>query len=94
MADAWEIGCTTLMKHEIVTEEMPILIKLRRQPMNLEIKIDEAITNLWDNNIIRKCNSKWNTLLVCVSKKRYQIMFRFQAAQQNNDKTSISYAKR
>ena len=36
--------------------------------MNLESKIDEAITNLWDNNIIRKCNSQWNTPLVCVWK--------------------------
>ena len=57
------------MKHKIVTEGGPVLIKPRRQPMNLKSKIDEAITNLWDNNIIRKCNSQWNTPLVCVWKK-------------------------
>ena len=36
--------------------------------MNFESKIDEAITDLWDNNIIRKCNSQWNAPLVCVWK--------------------------
>ena len=46
MADAWDIRCTTLMKHKIVTEGEPVLIKPTRQPMNIESKMDEAITNL------------------------------------------------
>ena len=39
MAVAWDIGCTTLMKHKIVTEGGPVLIKPRMQPMNLESKL-------------------------------------------------------
>jgi len=72
MADKWDIGCTTLMKHTIETQGSPINVKPRRQPINLEQKIDEAIDNLWKNNIIRKCNSPWNTPLICVWKKEKQ----------------------
>ena len=54
---------------KLLLKEVQFLIKPRRQPMILESKIDETITNLWDNNIIRKCNSQWNTPLVCVWKK-------------------------
>ena len=69
MADHWDIGCTKLVKHKIVTNGNPINIKPWRQPVNLEEKINEAIQNLWQNNIIRKCNSPWNTPLVCIWKK-------------------------
>lgn len=72
MADNWDIGCTKLMKHTIITKGEPINIKPRRQPVNLEKKIEEAIHNLWTNDIIRKCNSPWNTPLVCVWKKEKQ----------------------
>ena len=66
MANSWDIGCTSLIKHQIKTRGDPINIKPRRQPVNLEEKIDTAIQNLWENNIIKKCNSPWNTPLVCV----------------------------
>ena len=69
MADKWDIGCTHLMKHRIITKGGPINIKPYRQPMNLEERIEEAIKNLYDNGIIRKCNSQWNTPLICVWKK-------------------------
>ena len=69
MANDWDIGCTKLVKHHIETKGNPINIKPRRQPMNLEDKIDAAILNLWENNIIKKCNSPWNTPLVCVWRK-------------------------
>jgi len=69
MIDSWDIGCTNLIKHSIITEGGPILIKPRRQPVNLENKINDAIQNLYENKIIRKCNSPWNTPLVCVWKK-------------------------
>ncbi|MGL5731921.1 MAG: reverse transcriptase family protein, partial [Bacteroidales bacterium] len=69
MADKWDIGCTHLMKHRIITKGGPINIKPYRQPMNLEEKIEKAIKNLYDNGIIRKCNSQWNTPLICVWKK-------------------------
>ena len=69
MADNWDIGCTKLVKHKINTKGAPINIKPRRQPANLEEKINEAIKNLKENGIIRKCNSAWNTPLVCIWKK-------------------------
>ena len=69
MADNWDIGCTELITHHIKTNGGPILIKPRRQPVNLEEKIEEAIQNLWNNDVIKKCNSPWNTPLVCVWKK-------------------------
>ena len=69
MTDNWDIGCTHLTKHKIMTRGEPINIKPWRQPMNLEAKIDEAIKNLYENGIIRKCNSPWNTPLIVVWKK-------------------------
>ena len=72
MAHKWDIGKTDLIKHSIVTTEGPILMKPRRQPVHLEDKIDEAIKNLQENGIIRRCDSQWNTPLVCVWKKEKQ----------------------
>ena len=72
MADKWDIGCTTLVKHRIETRGKPINVRPFRQAVNLEDKIDEAIRNLWENKIIKKCNSPWNTPLVCVWKKEKQ----------------------
>jgi transposase InsO family protein len=69
MANKWDIGKTNILKHTILTSEEPILIKPRRQPANLENKISEAIENLEANDIIKKCNSAWNTPLVCIWKK-------------------------
>ena len=69
MADKWDIGCTTMIKHRIDTKGPPINLKPHRQPVNLEEKIDETIKNLWENNIIKKCNSPWNTPMICVWKK-------------------------
>ena len=74
MADAWDIGCTTLMKHKIVTVGGPVLIKPRRQPMNLESKIDEAITNLWDNNIIKNVTHSGIHLQFAFGKKIKNIL--------------------
>lgn len=69
MAYNWDIGCTTLIKQKIVTKGEPINIEPRRQSGNLEERIQEAINNLKDNDVIRKCNSQWNTPLVCVWKR-------------------------
>ena len=69
MADKWDIGKTDLLWHEIKTTEGPIHMNPRRQPAHLEEKIEEAIKNLEENGIIRKCDSSWNTPLVCVWKK-------------------------
>ena len=69
MIDKWDIGKTNLLKHEIKTVEGPIHLNPRRQPAHLEEKIEEAIKNLEENGIIRKCDSPWNTPLVCVWKK-------------------------
>ena len=72
MADNWDIGCTTLVKHHIKTNGSPIYTKPWRQPIHLEGKIEETIKNLYDNGIIRKCNSPWNTPMICVWKKDKQ----------------------
>jgi len=69
MANKWDIGKTNLVKHEIITSGQPILLNPRRQPAHLEEKIEEALKNLEDNKIIRKCESAWNTPMVCVWKK-------------------------
>ena len=68
MAYKWYVGCTKLLKHTIVTKGDPILMKPRRQPANLENKIEELIKNLEDNNKIKRCNSSWNTPMVCLWK--------------------------
>ena len=70
MADNWYVGCTHLLRHKIITSGEPINVKPYRQPMNLESKIEEAIKNLFENNIIRKCNSPWNTPLIYVWKRK------------------------
>jgi len=69
MAGKWDIGKTKLVKHEIKTIGEPILQKPRRQPAHLENHIDEAIWNLEQHGIIKKCSSPWNTPMVCVWKK-------------------------
>jgi len=72
MADNWDIGCTPLVKHNIRTTGGPINTKPWRQPIHLENKIEETVRNLYDNGIIRQCNSPWNTPMVCVWKKGKQ----------------------
>jgi len=37
--------------------------------MHLKTKIDETIDNLLSNGIIKKCQSPWNTPLICIEKK-------------------------
>ena len=50
MADSWNIVCTTFMKYKIVTEGGQVLIKPRKQPLNLESQIDDELSNI--NNIV------------------------------------------
>ena len=69
MRNKWDIGRTEIIKHRILTECPPILIKSRRQPVHYEIQIEEIIKNLEENNIIKKCESPWNSPIVCVKKK-------------------------
>jgi len=69
MADNWDVGCTKWVKHEIKTTGGPINIKPWRQPVHLEEKIKETVKNLFQNNIIKRCNSPWNSPMVCVWKK-------------------------
>jgi len=72
MADNWDIGCTRLFKHHIVTKGIPINIKPWRQPLHLEDNIEKTIKHLIDNGIIKKYNSPWNTPMVSVWKKGKQ----------------------
>jgi len=55
--------------HRIETWGNPINLKVFRQPDNLEDKIDKAICKLSENKIIKKCNSPWNTPLICIWKR-------------------------
>jgi len=57
IADNWNIWCTTLINHYIKTTGGPINIKPWRHTIHLEDKIEETIKNLFENGIIRKCNS-------------------------------------
>jgi len=66
MADNWDIGYTTLVKYHVKTKGSLINTKPRRHPIHLKEKILKTIKNLYDNEIIRKCGSPWNTLMVCV----------------------------
>jgi len=52
IAENWNIGCTRLVKHHIVTKGILINIKPWRQ--HLEDKIIETIKILIDNGIIKK----------------------------------------
>ena len=69
MGDSWDIGKTDILRHRIVTNCNPILIKPRRQPMHYEEKLEDIIKNLEENEIIKKCESPWNSPIVCVPKK-------------------------
>ena len=67
MADKWDIGCTSLVKHKIETRGKPINVKPYKLAVNLEGKIDDAIRNLLENKIIKKEERK----------TRHQTMFGF-----------------
>jgi len=69
MAHKWDIGKTNILKHRIMTNCKPITIPMRRQPIHYEKKILDIITNLESNGIISKCESPWNSPIVCVNKK-------------------------
>jgi len=69
MKHKWDIGKTYLLKHEIVTNSKPIVMNPRRQPHHLIERIDKSIKEMEDNGIISKCESPWNSPLVCIKKK-------------------------
>ena len=69
MSNKWDIGKTDILKHRILTNCNPIIIKPRRQPLHYENKILDIIKNLEENDIIKKCESPWNSPIVCVAKK-------------------------
>jgi len=69
MASKFDLGHTTLIKHEIKVNGAPVLIQPRRQPIHLEAKIDELVENLIKADVVRKCQSPWNSPLVIVGKK-------------------------
>ena len=70
MKHKWDIGKTAIVKHEINTKGPPIVINPRRQPVHLLNKIDESIKEMEKHGIIEKCESPWNSPLVCVKKER------------------------
>ena len=69
MSNKWDIGRTDILKHRILTNCDPIIIEPRRQHLHYENKILDIIKNLEKNDIIKKCESPWNSPIVCVAKK-------------------------
>jgi len=66
----WDIGLTKLTKHDIITEGPPVVINPRRQPVHILKQIEENINEMEKYGIIEKCESPWNSPLVCIKKKR------------------------
>lgn len=69
MASTFDIGHTKIVQHDIKVTGTPILQLPRRQPMHLESKVDDMVTQLLAAGIISKCKSPWNSPLVVVAKK-------------------------
>ena len=69
MKHKWDIGKTGLTKHRIITTGGPVTINPRRQPVHIEGKIDEMLQDMEKAGVIRKCESIWNSPLVCIVKK-------------------------
>ena len=69
MKHKWDVGKTELIKHEILTNSKPIVMNPRRQPYHLIEKINKNVQEMEDNGIISKCESPWNSPLVCVKKR-------------------------
>lgn len=65
-----DIGLCRRVKHEIITKPVtPVHIPSRRVPLGFEDRVDTAIDELLNNNIIRPSESPWNAPLVVVQKK-------------------------
>lgn len=69
MASTFDLGFTKVVQHEMNIVGGPVMLQPRRQPMHLEQKLDELVTNLLEARVIRKCKSAWNAPLVIVAKK-------------------------
>ena len=69
MASKFDLGYTELVRHEMKVEGKPVNQTPRRQPMHVEQKVDNLITELIKANVIRKCTSAWNAPLVIVAKR-------------------------
>ena len=84
MASKFDLGHTTVIKHEIRTTGQPISANPRRQPMHLEDKIDKLVVDLLKANIIKSCKSPWNSPLVIVPKKDESIRMCLDFRRLNN----------
>ena len=84
MASKFDLGHTTVIKHEIRTTGPPISANPRRQPMHLEDKIDKLVVDLLKANIIKSCKSPWNSPLVIVPKKDESIRMCLDFRRLNN----------
>ena len=69
MASKFDLGFTKLVRHEMVTEDGPVMQLPRRQPMYMEKKIEKLVKDLIKTNVIRKFTSAWNAPLVILGKK-------------------------
>ena len=69
MASKFDLGFTSLVKHEMIIKGTPIMQPPRRQPMHMEKKIESLLEELIAAKVIRRCTSPWNAPLVIVGKK-------------------------
>ena len=69
MASTFDLGHTTVLKHHIKTTGSPVAINQRRLPLHLETEVNILIKQLLENQVIKPCQSPWNSQLVVVKKK-------------------------
>lgn len=68
--DKNDIGLTDVVKHSIDTNtDRPIFVRPRRQPLAMENKVDQMVTDLINQGVVEPCSSPWNAPVVLVPKK-------------------------
>lgn len=89
------LGCTHLVKHEIVTDSPPI--KQRYYPVSPVVQkhIDEELNNMLNLGVIEKSNSSWSSPILLVKKKeggyRFCVDFRKLNSVTKKDAYPIPY---
>lgn len=64
-----DIGCTSTVKHSIVTDGRPVKLKSYRQPEVHKAPTKEMIAQMLDHGIIRHSSSPWSSPFFLIKKK-------------------------
>ncbi|PAA80978.1 hypothetical protein BOX15_Mlig009439g6 [Macrostomum lignano] len=74
--DSKDLGCTTVMKHEIDTgDARPVKEAARRIPPYLRQEVDKELDDLLEAGRISEVQSPWCSPVVCVKKKDGSLRF-------------------